>query len=152
MATQRPIHPLDTMDPSKLMLAEKFMLRKGNWIDWKKQIQTMCKVCSVYGHLDGSIPRPSPGKSLMGATTKSKSSMDESGARMPRTTTPSTTPDAACEKWDTDDSIAAVILTLNIEDFVGEGIDDEGKPAAFIWEKLCAKHERKDVLTMINAE
>ncbi|KAH9944935.1 hypothetical protein B0H21DRAFT_709424 [Amylocystis lapponica] len=117
-----------------LIFPESQQLGQANWQNWKAKILAIVRVRKLYGYFVGTITRPvdsSPGAPA--ATVEAVR--------------------AAQAVWDDQDQLAATIIITNIIDLASSGLNiDEGRTACQIWTQLTALREKRDQLTVMNAE
>ncbi|KAH9940314.1 hypothetical protein B0H21DRAFT_710892 [Amylocystis lapponica] len=114
---------------------ESQQLGLTNWQNWKAKILAIVRVRKLYGHFTGTLVRPSD---------PSPGEVDP--VQILATTT-------AQQKWDDNDELAITIIITNIIDLASSGLNtDEGRTAYQIWSQLVGLREKRDQLTVMNAE
>ena len=121
-----------------LQLSDSDKLDGLNWIWWSNNIRTMAQMRGVHGYLDRTIMRPST------PTTESKEGT-------PIVETPWNSKKPTVDEWETRDAWTKTLLTFNIKDAAGLGIDTTGT-AASIWKSAKDNYEITSEMTKINAE
>jgi len=121
-----------------LLLNDSSKLDGTNWSWWSNNIQTMAQMQGVHGYLDGSILMPS-----------TPTIQPKDGSTIPETPWNSTTP--SLDEWKTWDAWTKILLTINIKDVDGLGINTTGT-AASIWKMAKDNCEITSEMTKINAQ
>jgi len=98
----------------------------------------MTQMRGVHGYLDGSIPTP---------TSSTVQPKDRS--TIPETPWNSMTP--SLDEWETQDTWTKILLTINIKDINGLGIDTT-RTAASIWKMAQNNYEITLEITKINTQ
>ena len=109
-----------------------------NWSWQSNNIQTMDQMQGVHGYLDGLILMPST------PTVQPKD-----GSTISKTLQNSTT--SFLNEWKTWDAWTKILLTINIKDVDGLGIDNTGT-AVSIWKMVKDNGEITSEMTKINAQ
>ena len=111
------------------ILSESQQLNRTNWTEWKARIHLILMLQGLIGHIDGTNLASSP--SGMMITIEASNTL---------------------AKWKKDDVTVKATITLNMMDLTGCGIDPITTTSLEFWKGLVALRERKNELTMMNAE
>ncbi|KAI0956740.1 hypothetical protein AcW1_005349 [Taiwanofungus camphoratus] len=123
------------LDAELPVLPDAQLLDRHNWQDWKVRVETICRMYKHHQHLDGTHARPTdppPGHTLTAA--ESQALVDSQAA------------------WDDDNELCKAIVILNMRDISGSGVQIKGRTAHEVWSQLVHLRERRDTLTVANAE